>query len=1183
MPDQRRNAQPVDAFILFNEREDGVEQIVEHLEKEGISTYFWRRDISGGESWEPVEDQHIRSASATLVFLGSQGWGPTHEKLAEAARQQGRFLIPILIGTPGEGALLKVDRLFQKVRHIDFRNGETEAFQLLVRTVKEARKGLMDASRFDGVIQTIVDGDESDRLATLEQIRRSRMIDRRLLSARLRNEIENNFGTAAETTFAASIRDPNKIASIRSWLMSCLISTDREAEENRSFVMRHLSESVEPEKLVRYWTLSQLYAARVSYLTQSAEAVLSDSGSEISLMGRAILSPDNPAFLEECRSRLGSSNFEVAWTVLRMLRAVPVAALAPDVCTQLNQSFVGTPIAYDALSALCSPPMAKVAAPILLLSPGLATTVQRIMMEAGKSDRAAAGRFGVLLSEFPSIEVRQIIDEAIGSPETNRGARLLRNVLQESASGPTRPVNVTPIASDTNNIAHDYLDIREDVQTLAAVMLAREVVPPLAIGLFGDWGSGKSFFMASLRKATNVLAASNQPKICSSVVSIDFNAWHYADTNLWASMVDYILEQLSAHVAPKASLEEQKANLLTQLGSERALVRATEEERRRTQDLIDTRAADLQDAKRTREQKEILLRDLKASDFRSLIDSDPSLKKNLTDALNQLGLACVVETEAELAVVAADASRLTSQLAALLKSVWDSTNPLLLVGLTAVILFGFPFLAGWIARISGSGTAAGVGAAIVEIGTLLLGAARVIGGAMGRVRSSVITVSKAKRTVDELLAKKRSEASGEEIDLQNQIAALKAKEHEAAARLSVATERVAELEERIAATQKGLSLAQFLMDRNKSEDYRKHLGLLSTIRRDFDSLAKRLSAPPQTGDTFRPVDRIVLYIDDLDRCPETKVLEVLQAVHLLLAYPIFVVVVGVDPRWLMHALKHSFAALRTPDEKMAIGGALSFATPQNYMEKIFQIPFSLRPMSQSGYSHLVDALLTPTIGDAEQTAPLDVPDPESLERKPQGQENPKVVDPSKPIEPANIDPPGKPNIKPGHSNEAAPIVHEESMTIRLWETRFAERLFALVPTPRSAKRFTNIYRILKAPIKREDLSSFEGSEDLLGDFQLPMLLLAIMIGYPEECRLIFPLLWNEARSLRNPGDVLRSLGAQYLESPQMKTIQMKVRDIVSDAAFPSEPSVYEFWIPRVSRFSFDLAQAVELSRYAVAN
>jgi len=46
-----------------------------------------------------------------------------------------------------------------------------------------------------------------------------------------------------------------------------------------------------------------------------------------------------------------------------------------------------------------------------------------------------------------------------------------------------------------------------------------------------------------------------------------------------------------------------------------------------------------------------------------------------------------------------------------------------------------------------------------------------------------------------------------------------------------------------------------------------------------------------------PLQRIVLYVDDLDRCPPTKVVDVLRATHLLLALPLFVVIVAVDPRW----------------------------------------------------------------------------------------------------------------------------------------------------------------------------------------------------------------------------------------------------------------------------------------------
>ena len=54
------------------------------------------------------------------------------------------------------------------------------------------------------------------------------------------------------------------------------------------------------------------------------------------------------------------------------------------------------------------------------------------------------------------------------------------------------------------------------------------------------------------------------------------------------------------------------------------------------------------------------------------------------------------------------------------------------------------------------------------------------------------------------------------------------------------------------------------------------------------------------------IDRIVLDIDDLDRCQPQQVVEVLQAIHLLLALNLFVVVVGVDPGWLIRSLKAQY-------------------------------------------------------------------------------------------------------------------------------------------------------------------------------------------------------------------------------------------------------------------------------------
>jgi hypothetical protein len=119
-----------------------------------------------------------------------------------------------------------------------------------------------------------------------------------------------------------------------------------------------------------------------------------------------------------------------------------------------------------------------------------------------------------------------------------------------------------------------------------------------------------------------------------------------------------------------------------------------------------------------------------------------------------------------------------------------------------------------------------------------------------------------------------------------------------------------------------------------------------------------------------PVSRIVLYIDDLDRCPEDKVLDVLRAVHLLLAFPLFVVVVAVDPRWVARCLRNALgASLAAPgisaSELETLGGA---STAADYLEKIFQIPLWLRPIPAAQRPALVRALL---VGRAPPAKPAE--------------------------------------------------------------------------------------------------------------------------------------------------------------------------------------------------------------------
>ncbi len=164
-------------------------------------------------------------------------------------------------------------------------------------------------------------------------------------------------------------------------------------------------------------------------------------------------------------------------------------------------------------------------------------------------------------------------------------------------------------------------------------------------------------------------------------------------------------------------------------------------------------------------------------------------------------------------------------------------------------------------------------------------------------------------------------------------------------------------------------LTRFIESRARSADYREQLGLVSLARRDFEELSRIFAdtialkqgvedtdeQARDLGELSASIDRVVLFIDDLDRCEPEKVVDVLQAVHLLLAYPLFGVVVGVDQRCLKQSLRIKFKGLLTPDHQNETGedglntnGDEIPATPLDYLEKIFHIPFHLPPMGGSG-------------------------------------------------------------------------------------------------------------------------------------------------------------------------------------------------------------------------------------------
>jgi hypothetical protein len=1196
-------AEPVDAFILFHEPEDSVAFIVDALEGRGISTHFWRRDVQPGKPWEDLERERLRSARSVVLVLGSAGWGPTHRSLAEQALSLKKTVIPVLIGSPSDQALDDVGGIFRKLRYLDLRKPDSAVLDELARTIRGAQQtGREQDGRVEQIIRILVDGNDDQRFENLVQLRGSSGVDRQALGQKLRDQIRVRFSPASEKSIESAARDQNRIASIRSWMVSYLIWSDLENPESVGVLLQCVDERAEPDRHTRFWALGGLYEAKASFLGKAVEQARADTSPEISALARAI-SSTGPDVVAEYRRVLATTSFTDVWPILRVLRVVPIPELAGDVSARIASAPSGSPLRYDSFYALAHPDMARAAAPFLTKNPGAEQVVASMVADLRESSANAIRAFASLLAAFDAEAIDRALDEARKDPVAQEHVDDLRLYLRRYrlADGGLE-LSRPGFQAETIDVGRDRLGVREDVETLTAVMLAKDVTPPLAIGLFGDWGTGKSFFMKSMRAASDRFRkADPQGKnFCREVVPIEFNAWHYVDTNLWASLVSHILERLDAYVTPQTTPEQEQAQLEKQLGEAQGIVAETKAQKQRADEVMSQRQGDLEKLKKQRQEKEIELADLRADDIKTLVGKDPTIEKDIKESLDQLGVPKTLKTFSELSQAATEAHTVAGRAAALVTAIVTGKNRRLLFVLMPVVLFGIPALVAILEhRHAIDNVVAKVGAVLTQLVALAASVTAILRRAVSTVKTNLSRLDEARQKVEKLIADKRSKPDPDEIKLEEEIIGLKRKEDEVSARLSSAAARVAELEERIKVLSEGRSLARFLAERTRSEDYRKHLGLISTIRQDLDALSARLAVSASAG--MRRVDRIVLYIDDLDRCPADKVMDILQAVHLLLAYPLFVVVVGVDPRWLVRSLRARYSAFKEDNDVTSVGEDLWITTPQNYLEKIFQVTFSLRPMGREGYGSLVGDLLSPTLAQPDGkrlngtpskaggsgTAP--VPDPQSkiptkdAAASASASETPRPTADGR-VEAAPIDPSAgapKPDTRADSSNggqdqsasEDAVVIHEDALGIRAWESDFAKALFRFVPTPRATKRFANMYRILKAPIRRERLDAFEGTRELPGSFQVPMLLLAVLIRSPQGVARLFAGLQKHAESELDPTEALRDLSLLKLDLDD-RELQADLKPIVSQSSFPRGHEIYRHWLPRVARFSFEAGRAV---------
>jgi hypothetical protein len=665
----------------------------------------------------------------------------------------------------------------------------------------------------------------------------------------------------------------------------------------------------------------------------------------------------------------------------------------------------------------------------------------------------------------------------------------------------------------------DPLGIRPDVRSFAALLASRKLEPPLSIGLFGPWGSGKTTFLKRLRRVVDERAAeARQDGIASqyvgNVVHVEFNAWHFAEDALVSSLVDAIVRELRAFIKDEhPEIGRQLLDLRAKTAE--AMRRAVDEAKKKegeARDSVEASARAAIDAEARARQSAVSLGNVLGNVWAATVAAlRTSEEVKRSGVLDQIG-AVVQSTEDLQQRVAVIRSRSAPMLTAL---GWGRT-----LGFVATVLI-LPPLVAWFVHdavgIEGLPQALSTVAAVLAPIALWVRAAS---GAAAKVEKALAAV-----------LNKYEESSRNDVGVQRAKQALAAAEKDAAqASAALAVAERAQRWAQDAAKEASLPSQMLGLASSRADDatYAKDLTTISIARGDLLTLSRILldqsrdapSAAQASGaaaSALRPVDRVILYVDDLDRCDRRQVVRVLQVVHMLLAFELFVIVVAVDARWVEESLQESFPWLGSAHETAQADQKAGPVTPQDYLEKIFQISFWLEPMTAGRAAAYLKSLARPRASGRSGT----------------GLEGFGGID------------------------------------IGTQELDYMRALAAYVgPSPRRVKRLVNAYRLLKARLSDAQLKTFitdrsiDGGAMRSGPYQLVIGLLIIGTGVPANGARILKDL-----SERDPRDIFKDVIDAYRKHGQPDWMTAaSVLETLARTQRAKDISELRGWARQVGRF-----------------
>ncbi len=762
-------------------------------------------------------------------------------------------------------------------------------------------------------------------------------------------------------------------------------------------------------------------------------------------------------------------------------------------------------------------------------------------------------RVGIVLSGLP--------DHIVQTLQTNVSGSMILDLPAD------RELTRGEALANDMPVGPDRLNILGEVNAIAEAIALKDMQPPIVVGVMGGWGAGKSFVLHLIENRIQEIRCervnktddgsdSNFPFVGHPYL-IRFDAWTYARGNLWASLMQQIFFELERQVGLEQTLaKELKIDLSDDTEIWRVISKLTSEEQDRLlmTDIGKKALQIVKDFDRGRiaeSQLWSIFEKLKQEEINELQAAEIKLEqKRLARDKARLELEQAINDQIEQDARRSTWAAVTDEFLAAAYNAWLAQATSTSVGdgeggngsqadalpeqptfaqveetirwykklvkerqsvLIAFILFA---LAGTIvAFVFSMGLLKGITftTAVGVVGSVWTGLRR-FQAWMTKTAQRFEDVKAANRHLDEnmrgeLMDSALGFAKGvvavEEVmqmtedvtEKARQLADLESSFEEQRSDVEIRRQRVG-----IAA--RHANLIDFVRQRLEGRVYEDKLGLLHQVKSDLEDLTDALLNDDLTDGLFpRGKPRIILLIDDLDRCPPDNVVEVLEAAQLLVKTPLFVVVIAMDVRYVTRAL-----------EKVYRDVLIRRGEPSglDYIEKILQIPYRVRPVAASEVGSFLWSQMSPEVPE-DELPETDVQSPAPVGDEGEGDQ--------------------QEDFESGEASRV-PVARSNQTELRILPTKtlrfsiddhklISECCASFEVSPRTMKRLVNVFKLLKIIWYREGMD--EGPEY---DIKQAMLaLLVIAARFPEPMR---QLLHDMERLYINPVFPPEKQVVQYL-------------------------------------------------------